>query len=283
MLDPREWPARCGVKPGDNVLLMADLTRIAWQYRKAGGRFNAAMFLEAFVQAVSPDGDILIPTYNYDLLPGDAFNVLRTRSISGALAQAALAHPAFSRTPHALHSFAVAGAYADQFVRADQTSSFGQDSPFAFLHAHQGVLISVDLPLNDTLTFVHYVEECVGVPYRAHTPFPIRYTDANGVTHQRTFSAYAKHPGHHMDFAGLEPLLTSAGALHRIDVDGHVVERIDLSRAYSVIEQDIRHNGARTIHRFSPAAWLKHHVRNALRTFGIRTAHERAAHAARTA
>lgn len=281
--DTRTWPARMGVKAGDTVQLMADLTRMAWNARRAGGRFQAAELLAAFADAVSPGGDVLVPTFNFDLRNGDAFDVLRTRSISGALANAALDHDRYQRTPHALHSFAVSGAHADQLATSTEHGSFGPRSPFAHLLEHQGTLIAIDLPLNDALTFVHFTEETIGVPYRSHRSIKVNYTGRDGRSAHRVFTVYAKHPGHHMDLAPLEPLLEQAGALTRGEVDGSRFLRVDLSRAHEVIAQDIRQDQARNIHRYRWTWWLRDHAKSVLRTFGFRTRQERTAHAARIA
>lgn len=272
-----------GVKPGDTIQLMADLKRMAWNARRAGQRFNPAALLDAFLQATGSNGNVLVSTFNFDLRDGDTFDVRSTPSISGALAQAALQHPAFQRTAHALHSFAVAGADALELVSRQEDGSFGVDSTFALLHQRSGILIAFDMPLNDALTFTHYVEERIGVTYRAHTPVRVHYTGHDGSKGQRSFTTYAKHFGHHMDLAPLEPLLERAGALQRGEVDGSRFIRVDLSRAYEVIAHDIRNNDARSIHTFSWRLWLRDHTKNVLRTFGFRTRQERTAHAARTA
>jgi aminoglycoside 3-N-acetyltransferase len=281
--DISTWPARSGVKPGDTIQLMADLTRTAWNARRTGGHFKASELLSAFADAVGPTGDVLIPTFNFDLRDGDTFDAERTRSISGALANAALEHPRYQRTPHALHSFAVTGAHADKLVGSREQGSFGPASPFAFLLERKGILIAIDLPLNDALTFVHFAEERIGVPYRSHKPVRIRCTALDGKTSERTFTVYAKGPGHHMELSALEPLLENAGALTRGEVDGSRFIRVDLPKAYGVIARDITGNKARSIHQFRWSWWLRDHAKGVLRTFGIRTRQERTAHAARTA
>ncbi len=281
--DISTWPALMGVKPGDTVQLMADLTRMAWNARRDGSRFNTSDFLNAFADAVGPNGHVLVPTFNFDLRDGDGFDVKHTRSISGALANAALDHVRFQRTPHALHSFAVTGAHACQLGTSEEPGSFGPRSPFALLLEQKGFLIAIDLPLNDALTFVHFTEEKVGVPYRSHKTIRTRYTDVDGKTDDRTFSVYAKRPGHHMELSALEPILETAGALVRGEVDGSRFMRVDLSKAHEVIAHDITANKARSIHRFRWTWWLRDHTKDLLRTFGFRTRKERTAHAARTA
>lgn len=277
------WPTRLGVKPGDTVQLMADLTRFAWNVRRVGERFSADGFLSAFADAVGPTGTILVPTYNFDLRDGDAFDIRRTRSISGALANAALDHSRYRRTPHPLHSFAVSGAHADDLVRSQEQGSFGPGSPFAFLLERKAVLIAIDLPLNDVLTFVHFTEERTGVPYRSHRPIRIRYTGEDGSTNDRTFTLFAKKPGHHMDFSSLEYMAEHDGAIEHGELDGSRFIRLELPWVHGVVEHDIRQNKARRIHQFRWSWWLRDHAKGVLRTFGIRTRQERTAHAARTA
>lgn len=272
-----------GVKRGDTIQLMADLTRAAWNARRAGQRFSADGLLNAFADAVGPTGTLLVPTYNFDLRDGDAFDIRRARSISGALANAAIQHPRFKRTPHALHSFAVTGAGAERLVSSKEPSSFGPGSPFAFLHERKAALIAIDLPLNDAVTFAHFTEEATGVPYRHHRPIRIRYTGPDGHTGDRTFSLYAKKPGHHMDFSQLEYMAEHDGAIIHSNIDGSRSFRLDLSWVHSIIEHDIRSNHARRFHEFRWSWLLRDHAKGVLRTFGIRTRQERTAHAARTA
>lgn len=281
--DISTWPARLGVRSGETILLMADLTRMAWNTRRSGKHFRAADLLDAFADATGPDGTLLVPTYNYDLDDGAAFDVRRTRSISGALANAAIDHPRFLRTPHPLHSFAVCGTGTEELIHTAERSSFGPRSPFAFLLAHKASLIVIDLPLNDALTFAHFTEETTGVPYRRHRPLRIRYTDAEGRTTERDFSLYAKKPGHHMDFSQLEHMAEHDGALAHIDLGGPRAIRLELPWVHAMVEHDIRTNHARRIHQFRWSWWLRDHTRSLLRTFGIRTRRERTAHAARTA
>lgn len=276
------WAAALGVRPGDTVQLMADVTRLAWAGHRAGRRFDLGAFLGGFVEAVGPEGNVLVPTFNFDLRSGDAFDVRNTRSTSGALAHAAMAHPAFRRTSHPLHSFAVAGADTGRLCAAEQKGSFDAQSPFAFLLEKHGVLYALDLPLDDALTFVHFVEQCEGVPYRKMRTLDIRCTDAQGRWAVRKVELFAKRSGHVNTFGQVEGLLREAGALNKLEVAGTSVLRVDLAKAYPVIADDIRLNHARSIHHFSFRTWCADVLRPVLRTLRLRTAKERLAHAART-
>ncbi|MBL7951262.1 MAG: AAC(3) family N-acetyltransferase [Flavobacteriales bacterium] len=277
-----EWPAVLGVRSGGTVQLMADVTRMGWAYRRAGLRFDANAFLSAFLDAVGPRGNVLVPTFNFDLRSGDAFDVRTTRSISGALANAALDHPAFLRTQHPLHSFAVAGADSARIAASTHKGSFDEGSPFAFLLQKHATLLAIDLPLNDALTFVHYVEQRERVSYRRTRDLRIAYVDAEGRPGERWYELFAKKPGHVNRFDGLEDLLVQAAACRTIGTGGTHTISVDLAKAYDVIEKDIRENAARSIHHFSLKVWCTDSMKSMLRTFGLRTGKERLAHAART-
>jgi aminoglycoside N3'-acetyltransferase len=280
--DPSTWPERLGVRRGETIQLMADLTRMAWNARRAGQRFDPNTLLDAFADAVGPEGMILVPTFNFDLLNGDAFDVRHTRSISGALANAALDHPSYRRTAHPLHSFAVADGEASTLEGINHAiGSFDPASPFGLMHRRKARLISFDLPLNASFTFVHYVEQALNVPYRRIQRIAVNYTDHGGTMDLRHFTTFGKTPGHVNELSSLEPLLHKAGALTQGELDGSKWISVDLGKAYDVVALDIQKNKARNIHRFLPSLWLRDSVKAALRRFGYRTRKERTAHAAR--
>ena len=261
MADPRTWPATIGIAQGDVVMLMADLTRIAWRARRNGDRFDANGPLDAFREAVGPSGSVLVPTYNFDLPNGAYFDVRNTPTMSGALGNVALAHPAFTRTPHPLHSFAVSGTAAYELAASEERSSFGPGSPFGYLYEHRGILVTLDLPVNNALTYGHFVEEREQVAYRFYQSMRFHYTDATGATALREFTIFTKKHGHHMDFTPMETALERAGALRRGIVDGMRWIRIDLRAAYPVIAANLRAGGADGVHQFRWYWWVRDHLK----------------------
>jgi len=247
------------------VLLMADLTRLAWKARLTGNPRPAVDLLDGFLSQLGGSGTLLIPTYNFDLLSDETFDVRRTPPITGALGVAALHHPAFRRTAHPFHSFAVAGAHADLYLQLNDPSSFGPASPFAVLHKDNAQLVALDLTLNDVLTTAHYAEEVERVAYRRWRTVNLHYIDAQDLRQLRAYKRFAKRPGHSNEMSALSPLLEQRGAMHAQEVDGHRLLRIDVRKAHDVVVQDIRMNNARNIHRFSWDRFVRDLLRSALR------------------
>lgn len=255
--DISHWPAATGVASGEQVLLTADVTRISWLLRREGARQAPRRLLDTYLEAVGPNGTVVVPTFNYDLRSGDAFDRLRTPTISGVLGQAALDHPAFVRTAHPLHSFAVAGKLRYEFLQAMDPSSFGGCSPFAVFRQERFKLVGLDLPLDLAMSYFHHVEEMELVPYRRWRLLHIRYTDQDGSSEQRTFRLYAKRSGYVNRLAPLVPLLEADGSMHSGKVDGVGFLRVDLAQAHTVIMDDIRRRGARSIVQFTWKSWLR--------------------------
>lgn len=255
--EPRNWPGLMSVTPGANVLLTADVTRIAWLLRRSGTQQAPTALLQTFLDHIGPSGTLVVPTFNYDLKVGETYDRKRTPTISGALGQAALEHPAFLRTAHPLHSFAVAGELRSDLVALDDPSSFSDRSPFALFRSHDFILLGLDMHLNYALSYFHHVEELEAVRYRHWRNVPIGVTDQDGTRADKLYRLYAKRPGYANELSLLAPLLRQAGAMIEGVVQGVKFLRVDLRKAHEVIANDIRSNNARSIVRFTWRNWLR--------------------------
>jgi len=247
-------------------MFMADVTRIAWRSIRSKERFHPHALIDAFRLHLGPTGTLLIPTYTFDLVDGASFDRRGSHTISGSLGKAALEHPAFGRTGHPLHSFAVAGQGREHLMTVQERGSFGPGSPFSYAHEHGGLLVTLDLEVNRALTFSHFVEERERVPYRFKRTMSFQYTDLDGSTMQRSFDIQAKKAGHRMNFSSMEGLLERSGALRRGAVEGIQWRVIDLVAAYPVIAEDLRKDSAGSVHLFRCSWWLKDVARAALFT-----------------
>lgn len=53
-------------------------------------------------------------------------------------------------------------------------------------------MIIVDLPLQDSFTFVHYVEQCFKVSYRHNKSFTSFYIDEKGCKELKTYNMFVR-------------------------------------------------------------------------------------------
>lgn len=208
-----EWQ-RCGICAGDTVLLHSDLRRLLLKYRNDG--LTVYDILQSFLNALGPQGTLLLPLCNFDFCHGGHFDLRATQYHMGALTNDAIQQPGAVRTCHPVYSVCALGYAADAFKGINNFSAYGADSPFAMLREMNGKIAVLDLPDQHSMIFYHHVEDSCGVSYRYHKDFRSLYTDEDGATNFRTYRIYVRDVEHgvltHVDPMG--ELLWEAGCYH---------------------------------------------------------------------
>jgi aminoglycoside 3-N-acetyltransferase len=188
----QQWAAG-GVQPGDTLLLHSNVTRTLLAHRRAGRTISPADVLASFLQALGPDGTLLLPLFNFGFAKGVPFDIRHTPSEMGALTEAGRLHPEAVRTGHPIYSFAVIGARSERFRGVDNVSGFGEDSPFGILREMNGTIGALDLDEQNSMTFYHHVEEIRRVPYRHFKDFTGTYIGHDGRPGTRTYRLYVRN------------------------------------------------------------------------------------------
>jgi len=178
--------AKCGVEPGDTLLIHTSLRRTLTKHNT-----TPEVVLESFLDVLGEKGTLLLPLFNFDFPKGVPFNIRTSPSHMGALTEVGRLYPVAIRSGHPIYSFAVIGANAKHF-EVDNFSGYGPDSPFAILRKLNGKIGVLDLSDLHSMTFYHHIEEMHEVPYRYHKKFTGKYTDADGVTTERTYGLFVR-------------------------------------------------------------------------------------------
>jgi len=184
------------LKKGDKVFISSDLQKLAKHWIRSGFSFDrnslSNCLIDAIIQKIGVNGTLVIPTYNWDFCGGQTFDYYKTPCKTGLLGTVALHRPDFKRTKHPIYSFAVFGNDQEYLCSLENKSSFGLDSPFAYFHEHGIKNVIIDVDYQNCFTFVHYVEEQTGAPYRYLKPFTADYIDCDGNVSNRTYSMYVR-------------------------------------------------------------------------------------------
>ncbi len=184
----RMWQA-CGIQPGDTVLVHSSAKRTLVKHNT-----TPEAVMESFLEAAGPDGTVVFPLFNFDFVKSMPFDIRTTQSQMGALTEAARLHPSSVRAGHPIYSVAAMGRDAEKF-NVDNFSGYGSDSPFAILRQLDGKIAVLDLSDLNSMTFYHHIEEMHDVDYRYHKKFSGQYTDATGVTSERTYGLFVRNIG----------------------------------------------------------------------------------------
>ncbi|MEG0769680.1 MAG: AAC(3) family N-acetyltransferase [Ruthenibacterium sp.] len=239
------------IRPGSVVYLVSDIMQLVFACKKHGESFDANAFIDSLQRKIGPEGTLMIPAFSWDFCKGIPFDARTTRSRVGVLGDIAVQRADFVRTRHPMYSFAVWGKDAQALYDADCISSFGADSSFAYMHRADALTLVVGLsPLAGT-TFVHYVEQCMHVPYRYEKSFTGLCTDANGVTAEKTVTMFVRELALNSEYlTGLDDVLTELNIAHTDVIDTVPFHTIYLRELYPVVAADICCNEARHLYAY---------------------------------
>ncbi len=264
----RDIPAALQIREGDVVLLTSDILKLAINARKKEKDFTADTFIDAFIRKIGPEGTLLIPSYNFDLEDGDVYSVRETQPMTGSLALAAMNRPDFVRTANPLHSFLVCGKHREALAGLNNRSSFGGDSPFAFLHEHDATMIFAGTSPAEAMTFTHYVEESNHVGYRQRKEIRLQYTGSDGLSRREVFSLFSKKAGYTMCLDRLEAKLPGE-VMEQKYINGVPFYILRCKPVFDVLSKDIRENAARSVVRFDIKLYFRDIIKQALLRFSL--------------
>lgn len=240
-----------GLQGNDTVLVASDIRRIIIRSKLQGTIIDPLALIHMLQELVGSEGTLLFPVYNWDFCKGKPFDYLLTPGKTGTLGNVALRSSAFRRTRHPIYSFSVWGKYANFLYSLTNRDSFAQDSPFSFLHKNKAKMLLLDVACQNSLTFVHYVEQAHRVPYRFLKSFTAQYIDENRNGSEQIYSMYVRDLSKNVvtDLTGLERLLIRRKNLVFIKVGEVNLGCIqNMAETYGIISHDIQCNNALNLH-----------------------------------
>lgn len=255
-----EWLGRLDwIDKGDCVYVVSDMLELAKTYREQGKKLDLDRIIGGLQMLVGETGTLLFPTFNWDFCRGIGFDYHRTPVRTGALSKAALKRQDFVRTAHPLYSFAVWGAHRQELVENDSADAFGPGTIFDKLYDWNAKALVIGLSPLQGVTYIHHVEQKVGVPYRYNKDFTGDYTDESGTCTRRTYRMYVRDldmdPKHINGFEPLAKQMKANGliqtAVYSDMVPCHMLLLSDLDTA---VRNDILTNDSGKMYVYQHAA-----------------------------
>lgn len=244
------------LKESDILLISSDVTKLAFTCFKNKEKFDPNLFVESFKDKL-PKGTILIPAFIEHFKSGDVFDPIASTPEMGTLSKALFTKGEFKRSKDPLHSFFVAGEKEDEVESIHSKSTFGSESVFAFLHHNKAKMLIIDVDLQHSFTFAHYVEESHKVPYRKFLKLTYKSSNEKGELHEEKLMVYSKKRGMLNTLNNLETLFIERGAMQIQKINNSNFLLVDLAKAYDLISDEIKENKARKIYRFDKLEYTK--------------------------
>ena len=239
---------------GDILYVISDILDLAKSCRDNSERFECEKFINSLQEAVGDCGTLMFPTFNWDFCEGQVFDYRKTKGKTGVLGNTALKMPGFKRTQHPLYSFAVWGKFQRDIIKLDNKSGFDAISPFGYMHKNNAKALVVGLTASTGNTFIHYVEQAVGVDYRYDKDFCAPYIDEFGNIESRTYSMYVRDldidPKRTSYFA-IDDVMSILGICKNFSINSVPFHVIKLPGMFEVVSLELRYNGAKNLYSFA--------------------------------
>jgi aminoglycoside 3-N-acetyltransferase len=237
------------IQKDDILLVSSNVVRLLKIMKDNEGLFDPNLIIDKLKAITGSEGTLLFPTYNWDFCRGLPFDYYKTPSMTGSLSRIALKRKDFKRTEHPIYSFAVWGKHQELLCSMENTDSFGAGSPFDFLYTHHGKNLIIDVDYQDSFTFLHYVEESVGVTYRYIKRFSALYTDEHSETKERQYSMYVRNLEMETknNINPIGKVFENSGIAKRKTINDIPFIVVDFYSAFDAIKNDILNNSARKL------------------------------------
>jgi len=242
------------IQKGDIVYVVSDILELAKVCRDNGEAFDSESFIHSLQSAVGEDGTLLFPTFNWDFCKGVAFDYHKTIGKTGTLGNKALKMPGFKRTRHPMYSFAVWGKTQSDLLALDNHSGFGENSPFMYMFKNKAKALVIGLTASIGNTFLHYVEQMVGVDYRYDKDFSAPYIDESGNAKNQTYSMYVRDMDldpKHTSFTAIDEVMSTLGICKDIKINKIPFHVVDLPGMFEVVSLELRYNNANNLYTFT--------------------------------
>lgn len=195
-----------GIVEGDLILLHSDLMTLGFPFHTQTREDILKFYWDTFQKVLGSSGTLAVPAYFYEYARyGESFDT-ESSPVSkslGAFSAYVCLLPGRVRSCNPLQSIAAIGPKAAEICGGDSLSGYGVNSPWHRFRQLGGKLVFLGVDF-EVMTYVHYIEQLVGVPhlyfkiftqpvYRQGTPLSghpvsaVRYLDYEIVYHLKPF------------------------------------------------------------------------------------------------
>ena len=179
-----------GLKKGD---LVFSHSNIGFLGRPAGGADPENTFQTiygAFHDVIGESGTLVVPTFTYSFSQKKVFDLENTPSDCGIFTELVRQHPDSIRSEDPNVSVAAIGAQATALISRLPSNTYDEDGFFGRFHRAKGVFCNLNYSAG--ITFLHYVERCLKVPYRFDKTFRGVFRK-NGVEEEREATIWVRY------------------------------------------------------------------------------------------
>jgi aminoglycoside 3-N-acetyltransferase len=165
-----------GLVSSDTVMIHGD-AGVAGQYIFKDSSSPLSSFILNLLDYFN-NGTIIVPNFTYSATDGKIFEVDKTPSKIGKFSEIFRLMKGGHRSRHPIFSVSCFGEHAKYYSDTITTDCFGKDTLFDKLYINNVKILTLGCSL-DRVTFTHFVEQNLNIPYRHFKYFKAHIKDKN--------------------------------------------------------------------------------------------------------
>jgi hypothetical protein len=173
-------------------------------------------------------GTLIVPAYTDYLKNGETFDHKSSKPSTGALSNKVQRRKDFIRSKDPLHSVFAWGKHAEEIANLSNESSLGKGSIFDVLNRENAKMICINVDFQNSLTFVHHVEERENVNYRKNYKLQMKSL-IDGVESERELIFHTKKPWILTDLDYLQKKSATDGVNTIYKFNSSIIQFFDLN------------------------------------------------------
>lgn len=200
--------------------------------------------VDALLEILTPEGTLIMPTFNFNFNKGEPWDVRTTPSHMGVLTEVVRVNPESRRVFHPFYSFAILGKLKDELTKHRYKDSYGEDSIFMQLRKLDARIMIIGLTYTHSLTFFHHIEQMEGVDYRFIKAFTGLVTDETGRTYEDTFTMLVRDVdrGVQTEVDPMGEVLEKRGVVSLTKIGDAEVKMMKANELYRVTAEEMKKN-----------------------------------------
>jgi len=234
-----------GLCPGDIVFFQVSHLALGPLECGSSGSAACALLYSAMREVIGPEGTMLLPAFSFSFYRNEDFDPQATPGVQGAWSSSVDFLEYFRRLPGVVRSadpnlsVAGLGPRAEELLTGLPNTSYGKDCLHERLLKSGGKICGIGVGLAEA-SFLHYVEESVGVPFRYKKLFTGRIAQNGKLRKQGWISSVPIQVANGLpDGTRLEIIARSSDRCRVVDVGRGEVVSIDCRSFYDLISREL--------------------------------------------
>lgn len=222
-----------GVGTGASVFVHSDIGRFGTLADVRDRETYITFFLKALSEVVGEEGTLIMPTFTYSFCKHEVYDPLATPSTVGILTEYFRTRPGVERSREGIFSVAAHGPLARHFT-VTGSECFGSGSIFEKLYLDDVIILFMGETFD--ITFMHFVERQVHVPYRYDKVFPgIIRCSGELLPYEFTYFVRGLEKPVTYDLEKIADKLSDKGILSRVGIGASKVRAVSARAAFDAI------------------------------------------------